>query len=186
MQFEYGLSAKWPELLKQIAPTLTRVAVIRDTSTAGIGQFAVIQSVAPSVGVEAIPITLGNATDIEGEIEAFARSGNGGLIVAAGTPVIVQRNLINMASLVTNFPQSMSERSFGAAGGLVPYGGQITSTNIGARQTTLTASSGVRSRPIFRCRRQPLGELVVNLKTAKAIGVTVPQSLQAGADEVIE
>ena len=154
MQFEYSLSAKWPELLKQIVPTLTRAAVLRDTSAAAIGQFAVIQSVAPSLGVEAIPITLGDATDIEREIEAFARPGNGGLIVAAAASAVVHRNLINMLAIRHKLPAIYNERSFVTSGGLVCTG-QVTSTNIGARHTTSTASSRARSRPIFRCRRRP-------------------------------
>jgi putative tryptophan/tyrosine transport system substrate-binding protein len=185
MQFEYSLSAKWPELLKQIAPTLTRVAVIRDTSTAGIGQFAVIQSVAPSVGVEAIPITLGNATDIEGEIEAFARSGNGGLIVAAGTPVVVHRDLIYKLSIRYKLPAIYSERSFVAAGGLVSYGPNYIDQYRRAADYVDRILRGAKPADL-PVQAPTKYELVVNLKTAKAIGVTIPQSLQASADEVIE
>ena len=122
MQFEYSLSAKWPELLKQIVPTLTHAAVLRDTSAAAIGQFAVIQSVAPSLGLEAIPVTLGDATDIEREIEAFARPGNGGLIVAAAASAVVHRNLINMLAIRHKLPAIYNERSFVTSGGLVSYG----------------------------------------------------------------
>ena len=90
MMFEYGLSAKWPELLKQIAPNVTRVGVLRDRDPGGIGQFAVIESVAPSVGVEAVPVNLGDAAEIERGVANIARFDNGGLIVTAGTPAVVR------------------------------------------------------------------------------------------------
>ena len=117
MQFEYTLSAKWPELLKQIAPTVTRAAVLRDAQSPGaVGQFAVMQSVARSVGVEMIPINLGDDADIEHEIEAFARSGNGGLIVAAATSAIIHRDLINLLAVRYKLPAVYNERSYVVAG----------------------------------------------------------------------
>jgi putative ABC transport system substrate-binding protein len=187
MQFEYTLSAKWPELLKQIAPTVTRAAVLRDAgqSTAGVGQFAVIQSVAPSVGVEMIPINLGDDADIGHEIEAFARSGNGGLIVTASTSAVVHHDLINLLAIRYKLPAVYPDRSFVVAGGLISYGpnylDQYRSTASyvdhilkGAKPADLPVQAPTKY------------ELVVNLKTAKAVGVTIPPSLLARADEVIE
>ena len=185
MQFEYSLSAKWPELLKQIVPTLTRAAVLRDVSAAAIGQFAVIQSVAPSVGVEAIPITLGDAKDIEREIEAFARPGNGGLIVAAAASAVVHHNLINMLAIRYKLPAIYNERSFVTAGGLVSYGPSYIDQYRRAAHYVDRILKG--EKPADLPVQAPTKyELVINLKTAKAIGVTIPQSLQASADEVIE
>jgi putative ABC transport system substrate-binding protein len=186
MQFEYTLSAKWPELLKQIAPTVTRAAVLRDAqSTSGVGQFAVIQSVAPSVGIEMIPINLGDDADIEHEIEAFARFGNGGLIVAAATSAVVHRDRITLLAIRYRLPAVYAERSFVVAAGLISYGpnyidqwrraaGYVDHILKGAKPADLPVQAPTKY------------ELLVNLKTAKAIGVTIPQSLLARADEVIE
>jgi putative ABC transport system substrate-binding protein len=187
MQFEYTLSAKWPELLKQIAPTVTRAAVLRDggQSPGGVGQFAVMQSVAPSVGVEMIPINLGDDADIEQGIEAFARSGNGGLIVAAGTSALVHRDLINLLAIRYKLPAVYNERSYVVAGGLISYGpsfidqyrraaGYVDHILKGAKPADLPVQAPTKY------------ELIVNLKTAKAIGLTFPPSLLARADEVIE
>jgi putative tryptophan/tyrosine transport system substrate-binding protein len=155
MQFEYSLSAKWPELLKNIAPTVTRAAVLRDKrSTAAVGQFAVIQSVASSVGVEMIPIDLGDVSDIEREIESFARSSNGGLIVTAGASGIIHRDLINMLAIRYKLPAVYPERSFPTAGGCC-HTDRISSTNFGARQAMSIESSRARNRAIFRYKRRP-------------------------------
>ena len=117
MQFEYSLSAKWPDLLKQIAPGVTRMAILRDgKSAAAIGQFAVIQSVAPSVGAEMNSLVLGDANDIERDIEVFARFGNGGLIIPASTSAVVHRDLISMLALRYRLPAVYSERTFGRSG----------------------------------------------------------------------
>ena len=185
MQFEYSLSAKWPELLKQIAPTLTRAAVLRDTSAAAIGQFAVIQSVAPSIGLEAIPITLGDAGDIEREIEAFARPGNGGLIVAAAASAVVHHNLINMLAVRYKLPAIYNERSFVTSGGLLSYGPNYIDQYRRAAHYVDRILKG--EKPADLPVQAPTKyELVINLKTAKALGLTVPQSLLASADEIIE
>jgi len=185
MQFEYSLSAKWPELLKQIAPTLTRAAVLRDTSAAGIGQFAVIQSVASSVGVEAIPITLGDATDIEREIEAFARPGNGGLIVAAAGAAIIHHNLINMLALQYKLPAIYNERSFVTSGGLLSYGPNYIDQYRRAAHYVDRILKGEKPSDL-PVQAPSKYELIINLKTAKALGLVVPQSIISRADEVIE
>ena len=123
MQFEYNLCAKWLELLKEIAPGVTRVAVLRDPATpTGIGQFAVIQSVAPSLGVEVIPINVRDAPEIERAVTAFARTGNGGLIVTAGPLTAVHRNLIVTLAARHKLPAVYSTRFYVTDGGLVSYG----------------------------------------------------------------
>jgi putative tryptophan/tyrosine transport system substrate-binding protein len=186
MMFEYNLSAKWPELLKQIAPTITRAAVLRDTqSTAAVGQFAVVQSVASSVGVEMIPISFGDVSDIEREIETFARSGNGGLIVTAGASTIVHRDLIHMLALRHKLPAVYPERSFVTTGGLISYGPNYLDQYRRAAGYVDLVLRG--QKPADLPVQAPTKyELVVNLKTAKAIGVMIPQSLLTSADEVIE
>jgi len=186
MMFEFGLSAKWPELLKQIAPTMTRAAVLRDAqSTAAVGQFAVIQSVASSVGVEMIPIDLGDVSDIEREIETFARSGNGGLIVTAGASTLINLDLINMLALRYKLPAIYPERSFVTTGGLLSYGPSYLDQYRRAASYVDRILKGEKPSDL-PVQAPTKYELVVNLKTAKAIGVMVPQSLLASADELIE
>jgi putative tryptophan/tyrosine transport system substrate-binding protein len=186
MQFEYSLSAKWPELLKQVAPGMNRAAVLRDKqSAASIGQFAVIQSVAPSVGVEAIPINLGDAAEIERDIEAFGRSGNCGLIVAAASSAVVHQDLLVMLALRYKLPAVYSERTFVRAGGLISYGPNYLDQYRRAASYVDRVLKG--EKPADLPVQAPTHyELVVNLKTAKALGLTIPQSLQSSADEVIE
>jgi putative ABC transport system substrate-binding protein len=180
------LSAKWPELLKQIAPTMTRAAVLRDAqSTAAVGQFAVIQSVASSVGVEMIPIDLGDVSDIEREIETFARSGNGGLIVTAGASTLINLDLINMLALRYKLPAIYPERSFVTTGGLLSYGPSYLDQYRRAASYVDRILKGEKPSDL-PVQAPTKYELVVNLKTAKAIGVMVPQSLLASADELIE
>ena len=155
MQFEYSISGKWLELLKQIAPGVTRAAVLRDPAiTAGIGQFAVIQSVAPSLGVEVSPVNVRDAGEIERAVAAFARSSNGGLIVTASALAVVHRDLIITLAARHKLPAVYSNRFFVAAGGLISYG-PIRSTSTGARPATSIASSRARSPPTCRCRRRP-------------------------------
>ena len=186
MMFEFSLSAKWPELLKQIAPTMTRAAVLRDAqSTAAVGQFAVIQSVASSVGVEMIPIDLGDVSDIEREIETFARSGNGGLIVTAGTSPLINRDLINMLALRYKLPAVYPERSFVTTGGLLSYGPSYLDQYRRAASYVDRILKG--EKPADLPVQAPTKyEMVVNLKTAKALGLAIPQAVLARADEVIE
>ena len=152
--FEYGISAKWLELLKEIAPRVTRAAVIRDAAIAsGTGQWGALQSVAPSVGVEVSPLNLRDASETERAVTAFARSSNGGLIVAASTLAVVHRDLIVTLAARHKLPAVYSGRFFVTAGGLTT--GLIRSTRTAARPATSIASSGARSLPICRCRRRP-------------------------------
>jgi putative ABC transport system substrate-binding protein len=123
VQFEYSLSGKWLELLKQIAPGVTRVAVLRDPAiTAGIGQFAVLQSVAPSLGVEVSPINLSDATEIERGVSDFAREANGGLVVSSSTVGFAHRELIATLAARYKLPAVYASRDYAASGGLICYG----------------------------------------------------------------
>ena len=187
MLFEYSLSAKWVELLKQIAPAVTRAAVLRDPElTSGIGQFAVIQSVAPSVGVEVSPINLGaDANEIERAVTAFARAANGGLIVAAAPLSLFHRDLIITLAARHKMPAVYFDRVFVLGGGLISYGPDLIDQF--RRAATYVDRILTGEKPADMPVQAPTKyELVINLKTAKALGLTVPQSLLAGADEVIE
>ena len=153
-QFEYSLAAKWVELLKQIAPHVTRAAVIRDpTRGYGIGQFAVVQAIAPSLGMELSPINAPDVSEIESAIAAFARSPNGGLVVALGGTAL-HRDVIIALAAKHRLPAVYPYRYFVSGGGLISYG-PIRSTNIGARLITSIVFSRARSRPTCRCRRRP-------------------------------
>jgi putative ABC transport system substrate-binding protein len=153
MMYEYNLCGKWPELLKEIAPGVTRAAVLRDPAlVAGIGQFAVIQSVAPSVGVEVIPINLGDAAEIKREVAAFAQSANGGLISTASALSAVHRDLIIALAAQHKLPAVYQERNYVTAGGLISRMGRISLTSIGARLATSIAYYVARNLLICRCR----------------------------------
>jgi putative tryptophan/tyrosine transport system substrate-binding protein len=186
MQFEYNLSGKWLELLKQIAPAVTRAAVLRDASTtSGIGQFAVIQSVAPSVGIDVVPINVRDATEFERSITAFARSPNVGLIVTSSSRVNSHADLIVTLAQRYRLPAVYNRRSFAVAGGLISYGAD------GLELARLAAGYVDRilkgEKPADLSVQAPTKyELVINLKTAKALGLDMPPTLLARADEVIE
>ena len=186
MQFEYSLCGKWLELLKQIAPHVTRAAVLRDPAIqAGIGQFAVIQSVAPSVGVEVTPINISNAAEIESEVAAFGGSANGGLISTASALSLLHRDLIIKLAARYKLPAIYQERSYVAAGGLASYGSDFLDQYRRASAYVDRILKG--EKPADLPVQAPTKyELVFNLKTAKALGLTVPPSLLARADEVIE
>jgi putative tryptophan/tyrosine transport system substrate-binding protein len=183
---EFGISGKWLELLKEITPGVTRVAVLRDPANAlGIGQFAAIQSVAPSFGVELSPIDVRDAGEIERDITAFARSSNGGLIVPAGPLAALHRELIiTLAArhrLLTVYPT----RFFATGGGLISYGPNTIDPFRGAAGYVDRILKG--ENPADLPVQAPTKiELVINLKTAKALGIEVPPTLLALADEVIE
>ena len=179
MQFEYNLCAKWLELLKEIAPGVTRVAVLRDPATpTGIGQFAVIQSVAPSLGVEVIPINVRDAPEVERAVTAFARAGNGGLIVTAGPLTGVHRNLITALAARHKLPAVYSSRFYVTGGGLVSYGADFVDQYRRAAGYVDRILKG--EKPADLPVQAPTKyELVINLKTAKALGLTVPPSLLA-------
>ena len=182
MAFEYSLSAKWPELLKQIMPGVRRAAVLWDPAiAAGIGQFATIQSVAPSLGLELDPVNLRN---VEQGVAAFAHSG-GGLIVTASGLAVAQRDLIVSIAAQYKLPTVYSFRGFVDAGGLVSYAASSID------QFRLAAGYADRilkgEKPADLPVQAPTKyDLVINLKTAKALGLEIPPSLLARADEVIE
>jgi putative ABC transport system substrate-binding protein len=186
MIFEYNLAAKWVELLKEIAPKVARAGVLRDANVAsGIGQFAVIQSVASSQGAEVTPISLRDATEIERDIAALARLGNGGLILTAGPEASRLRDLIIALAARHKLPAIYLERLFPAAGGLVSYGPNFADQYRRAASYIDRILKG--EKPADLPVQAPTKyELVINLKTAKTLGLTVPPSLLARADEVIE
>jgi putative ABC transport system substrate-binding protein len=183
---EYGISAKWLELLKQIAPGLTRVAVLRDpTLIAGIGQLGAIQSVAPPLGLELRPVNVREAGEIERAVAAFARSSNGGLIVLSGGLAIGHRELITTLALQHRLPAVYPARSFVASGGLISYGPDSIDPHRRAAGYVDRILKG--EKPADLPVQAPTKyELVINLKTAKALGLEIPAALLARADEVIE
>jgi putative tryptophan/tyrosine transport system substrate-binding protein len=186
MQFEYSLSAKWLELLKQIAPGVTRAAVLRNPDTVGgIGQFAVIQSVASSVRVEVSPVSLRDAGEIERTVTAFARSSNGGLIVTASVLAGIHRDLIVTLAARHKLPAVYARRPFVTNGGLISYGPDRVDQYRRAASYVDRILKG--EKPADLPVQAPTKyELVINLKTAKALGLDVPATLLARADEVIE
>jgi putative ABC transport system substrate-binding protein len=186
MVFDYDLSAKWLELLKEIAPGVTRAAVLRDSALpTGIGQFAVIQSVSRSVGVEVSPLNLRDAGAIEPALAAFARLGNSGLIVTASPLSLVHRELIIALAARHKLPAVYWERYFAAAGGLISYGpDQIDQYRSAAGYVDrILKGEKPADLPVQAPTRY---ELAINLKTAKALGLEIPPMLLARADEVIE
>ena len=185
MQFEYTLSGKWLELLKQIAPGLTRAAVFRDpVNPSGIGQFAVIQAMAPPLGMEVMPINVRDAAEIEDSITAFARSANGGLVVTGGQATS-HRELIFKLALRHRLPAVYPYRYYVAGGGLISYGPDLLGLFRQAASYVDRIFKG--EKPADLPVQAPTKyELVINMKTAKALGLEVPASLLARADEVIE
>jgi ABC-type uncharacterized transport system substrate-binding protein len=182
--FEFGFGAKWLELLKEIAPRATRVAVLRDL-TVGTAQLSAIQAVAPSFNVELSVVGVRDASEIERSVTAFARSSNGGMIVTASTSAVVHRNLISMLAARHGLSAVYPFRYFVTAGGLISYGpdtidplrraaGYVDRILKGEKPADLPVQAPTKY------------ELVINLKTAKALGLEVPPTLLARADEVIE
>ncbi len=186
MQFEYSLSAKWLELLKQIAPNVTRVAVIRDPAiTVGIGQFAVIQSVAPSLGVDVVPINVRDVPEIERGLAAFARAPNGGLIVTASALASVYRDQIIALAAQHKLPAVYFRRNYANSGGLISYGIDLVDQNRRAAGYVDRILRG--EKPADLPVQAPTKyETLLNLKTAKALGLDVPAIVLTRADEVIE
>ena len=184
--YEYSLGAKWLELLKQIAPAVTRVAVLRDAATpSGSGQFGAIQAVAPSLKLDVVPVNMRDAADLERAIATFARSPNGGLIVAGSGLAILYRDQIIALAARYKLPAIYYERFFAASGGLVSYGsdrielyrlaaGYIDRILKGEKPANLPVQAPTKF------------ELVINLKAAKALGLTVPSTLLATATETIQ
>jgi putative tryptophan/tyrosine transport system substrate-binding protein len=183
---EFGMSAKWLELLKQIAPGVTRAAIIRDPAiTAGIGEFGSIQSVAPSVGIEVSPLNVRDASEIERAITAFARSSNGGLIVTSSALAIVHRDLIVALAARHRLPAVYGNRFFVTSGGLLAYGSDSIDPYRRAASYVDRILKGEKPMDLPVQAPTKYG-LVINLKTAKALGIEVPPTLLARADEVIE
>jgi putative ABC transport system substrate-binding protein len=184
--YEYSLGAKWLELLKQIAPNVTRVAVLRDAaSPSGTGQFGAIQAVAPSLKVEVSPVNMRESAGLEQDITAFARAPNGGLILTGSIPSILHRDLIIALAARYKLPAIYYERFFAAAGGLISYGSdRIELYRLAAGYVDRILKG---EKPADLPVQAPTKfELVVNLKTAKALGIAVPPALLAQANEVIE
>jgi putative ABC transport system substrate-binding protein len=184
--FEYGISAKWLELLKEVAPQVTRAAVLRDaTIAAGAGQLGAIQSVAPSLGIELRPVAVRDAGEIERAVTAFAREAKGGLIVVAGAAVAAHRALIINLAAQYRLPAVYPYRYYVASGGLMSYGpdnidqyrraaGYVDRILKGEKPADLPVQAPTKYK------------LVINLKTAKALGLDIPPTLLARADEVID
>jgi len=186
LAFEYSLSGKWPELLKQIAPTVRRAAVLREPTTpSGIGQFGIIQAVASSMGLEVFPIHIRDAAAIESALATLARSQDGGVIVgSSGRATFHQTQIINLAAEY-KLPAIYWDRALVAAGGLMSYGPNFLDQYRRAASYVDRILKG--EKPADLPVQAPTKyELVVNLKTARALGIEVPPTLLARADEVIE
>jgi putative tryptophan/tyrosine transport system substrate-binding protein len=186
MQFEYNLSGKWLELLKEIAPSVTRAAILRDPATsAGIGQFAVIQSVASSVRIEVSPVSIREPTEIEQAIATFASSPNGGMVLTASALSSVHHNLIISLAARYKLPTVYVEKYYVADGGLISYGPDFIDQYRRAADYVDRILRG--EKPADLPVQAPTKyELVINLNTARALGLTVPPSILARADDVIE
>jgi ABC-type uncharacterized transport system substrate-binding protein len=185
MNFEYSMGGKWLELLKQIAPGVTRVAIHRTSTIAGIGQFSAVQAVAPLLRVEINPVNLSaTASEIEGAVAAFARDPNGGLIVTSGG-ALSHRHLIITLAARHKLPAVYYDRSWADAGGLISYGPNFVDQYRQAAGYVDRILKG--EKPADLPVQAPTKyETVLNLKTAKTLGLDVPATVLARADEVIE
>jgi putative ABC transport system substrate-binding protein len=185
MQFEYSLSGKWLELLKQIAPGVTRAAILRDPSIpTGIGQFAVIQALAPPLGIEVIPVNVRDAAEIERRISVFARAPSGGLIVTGGQAVVHRELVVNLA-VRHRLPAVYPYRFYVEGGGLISYGPDLPGLFQQAASYVDRILKG--DKPADLPVQAPTKyELVINMRAAKAIGLDVPPAALVRADEVIE
>jgi len=186
MAYEFSIGGKWLELLKEIAPGVTRVAVLRDATQAfAMSLFAAMQAVAPSQGVEVIPVNMRNAGEIEQSVETFARSPNGGLIAAGSAAATRHRELILTLAARHKLPAVYWERFLVAAGGLMSYGPDLVEQFRQAAGYVDRILKGEKPAelPVQAATKYAL---VINLKTAKALGITIPPTLLARADEVIE
>ena len=186
MSTEYSMAAKWLELLKETAPSVTRMAILRDASQgSGTSQFAAIATVAPALNVNVNPINMGDADQITQSIESFARAPNGGLIITAGGASLRHRDLIVKLAARYKLPTVYYERIFVTAGGLISYGPDFVEQYRRAAGYVDRILKG--EKPADLPVQMPTKyELVINRKTAQALGLTIPSSLLARADEVIE
>jgi putative ABC transport system substrate-binding protein len=186
MSYEFSIAGKWLELLKEIAPGVNRVGVLRDASQAfATSMFAAMQAVAPSLGVEVIPINLRNAAEIKQSVESFARSANGGLIPVSSAAGVRHRDLIIALAARYKLPAVYWERFFVTAGGLASYGPDLVEQFRQAAGYVARILKGEKPADL-PVQASTKYELAINLKTAKAMGLTVPPTLLARADEVIE
>ena len=184
--FEYGLSGKWVELLKQIAPGLTRAAVIRDPAvSAGTGQWGAIQAVAPSVGVLVSPVNVRDAGEIERDVAAFAQGSNSGLIVTSSPSAAFHRHLIVTLAARHRLPAIYYQRGFVTSGGLISYGPDFVDQYRRAASYVDRILKGEKASDL-PVQAPTKYELVINFKTAAALNLDVPPTLLARADEVIE
>jgi putative ABC transport system substrate-binding protein len=186
LSFEYGLVGKWLELLKQIAPNIQRVAVLRDAAIpSGPGQWGALQAVAPTIGVELRAIDVHDTGEIERAITAFARTSNGGMIVTASSLTLRHRDLFIMLAARHKLPAVYFQRGFVTGGGLVSYGADTIDVHRRAAAYVDRILKG--EKPADLPVQAPTKyELVINLKTAKALGIDLPPTVLARADEVIE
>jgi ABC-type uncharacterized transport system substrate-binding protein len=184
--FDYGIGAKWLEVLKEIAPNVTRAAVIRDPAVAaGLGMWAAIQSASPSVAIEVSPINMTDAGEIERAVAAFARGPNGGVITTGSALTVIHRDLIIALVARYKLPAVYYEKHYAAAGGLISYGVDIVDQFRRAAGYVDRILKG--EKPADLPVQAPTKyKLVINLKTAKALGLDLPASVLARADEVIE
>jgi putative ABC transport system substrate-binding protein len=186
MTFESAIGAKWLELLKELAPRVTRAAIIRDPAiTAGIGQWSAIQAIAPSLRVEVSPVNVRDPGEIERAITAFAGSANSGMVVTGSALAVVHRDLIVSLASRHKLPATYVERYFAAAGGLISYGPDFVDQFRSAAGYVDRILKGEKAGDL-PVQAPTKYDLVINLKTAKAIGLAVPPTLLARADEVIE
>jgi len=185
IQFEYSLAGKWMELLKEVAPAVTRVGVLREPGAAAIGQWAMIQAVAQSLGAELKPIELRDAGEIERSVTAFARSPNGGLIVLVSAASLTHRELIINLAARHRLPTVYAYRVFVTHGGLITYSPDISSQYRRAAGYVDRILKG-ESPADLPVQAPTKYELVINLRTAKALGLSLPPTLLARADEVVE
>ena len=184
--FEYAIGGKWLELLKEIAPRTTRVAVLRDSAiAAGPAVYGAIQALAPSLGVELRPVDMRDAGEIERAITAFAASSNGGLIITASNMATIHRELIIALAARHRLPAVYYSRYYVTGGGLISYGPDLLDQCRRAAGYVDRILKGEKPGDL-PVQAPTKYELVINLKTAKALGLTVSQSLLARADEVIE
>jgi putative tryptophan/tyrosine transport system substrate-binding protein len=186
LAFEYGISGKWLEVLKEIAPGVTRAAVIRDSAIAsGVGQFAAVASMGPALGVDIVPVNVSPPSEMEEALAAFARSANGGMVVTGSASAVMHRDLIIKLAAQHRLPAVYYEHSFVAAGGLISYGPDFVDQYRRAAGYVDRILKGEKPAdlPVQQATKM---ELVINLKTAKALGLDVPPTLLARADEVIE
>ena len=184
--FEYSIGAKWLELLKQTAPGVKRVGVLRDAAiAAGAGQFGAIQAAAPSLGLEVKPINMRDAGEIERDITAFARSSNGGLILTGSGFAVMNRDLIIRLAAQQKLPAVYYERYYVAAGGLISYGPDLVDQFRRAAGYVDRVLKGEKTSDL-PVQAPTKYETAINLKTAKGLGLTFPQTLLAIADEVVD